>query len=139
MDKTTSIGTIYAPIGRLGRRYDPSRMDVATEAARLRAAAEARPLKLPVNRRIEERHHHVAEDGLGVWFTIQLAPRARILEAVFERDGARPSDDECRTWLRELMPGQSPAEAPGLRDAHARRFEVFERLPAPAQEAHGAS
>jgi hypothetical protein len=113
-------------------------MDVATEAARLRAAAAAGPLKLPVNRRIEERHHHVTEDGLGVWFTIQLAPRARILEAVFERDGARPSDEECQAWLRELMPGRSPAEAPGLPDAHARRFEVFERQPAAAPGASGA-
>jgi len=105
-------------------------MDVAARAAGLRAAAEARPLKLPVNRRIDERHHAVTEDGLGVWFTVQLAPRRRILEAVFERDGSRPTDDECVAWLRELMPGREPLEAPGLPDAHARRFEVFEALTA---------
>jgi hypothetical protein len=104
-------------------------MDVAAGAARLRAAAEAGPLKLPVNRRIDERHHLVTDDGLGVWFTIQLSPHARIMEAVFEREEARPADEECRTWLRELMPGKEPAEAPGLPDAHARRYEVFERLP----------
>jgi hypothetical protein len=108
-------------------------MDVAAEAARLRAAAEAGPLRLPVNRRIDERHHLVTEDGLGVWFTIQLAPRARITEAVFERDGARPADGECGTWLAELMPGRQPVEAPGLPDAHSRRFEVFEPLPAQAR------
>lgn len=101
-------------------------MDVAAEAARLRAAAEARPLRLPVNRRIDERHHAVTTDGLGVWYTIQLAPRARIHEAVFERRDRRPSDEECQAWLRALMPGSQPAEAPGLPDARARRFEVFE-------------
>src|SRR5215472_550762 len=96
--------------------------DVAAEAARLRDAAEARPLKLPVNRRIDERHHFVTADGLGVWFTVQLSPHRRITEAVFERDGARPGDAECRAWIRELMPGREPVEAPGLPDAHARRF-----------------
>jgi hypothetical protein len=107
-----------------------SRMDVAAEAARLRAAAEAGPLRLPVNRRIDERHHLVTDDGLCIWFTIQLSPRARITEAVFERDGARPGDDECRTWLRALMPGREPAEAAGLPDAHARRFELFDPVEA---------
>jgi hypothetical protein len=102
-------------------------MDLAARAAALRAAAEAKPLKLPVNRRIDEGHHLVTDDGLSVWFTIQVAPRRRILEAVFERNGARPGDVECQAWLRELMPGQRPVEAPGLPDAHARRFEVFER------------
>jgi hypothetical protein len=101
-------------------------MDLRERAAELRAAAEAKPLRLPVNRRIDERHHVVTDDGLGVWFTIQVAPRRRILEAVFEREGTRPSDGECQAWLRELMPGLQPAEAPGLPDAHARRFEVFE-------------
>ncbi len=52
---------------------------------------------------------------------------SRITEAVFERDDRRPTDEECRAWLRELMPGREPAEAPGLPDAHARRFEVFDR------------
>jgi hypothetical protein len=115
---------------------DPSRArDVAAGAARLRAAAEARPLKLPVNRRIDERHHLVTGDGLGVWFTIQVSPHSRITEAVLERADARPTDDECRAWLRELMPGLQPVEAPGLPDARARRFEVFERRPAHAAEA----
>jgi hypothetical protein len=101
-------------------------MDVAAGAARLRAAAVARPLKLPVNRRIDEGHHHVTEDGLSVWFTVQLAPHSRIQEAVFERHGARPTDEECQQWLRELLPGLQPAEAPGLPGAHVRRFEVFQ-------------
>jgi hypothetical protein len=139
MDTSTCIGTIYGSIGRPNRRYDPGRMDLASEAARLRAAAAAGPLRLPVNRRIDERHHLVTDDGLGVWFTIQLSPRTRILEAVFERDDARPADDECRGWLRELMPGKHPTEAAGLPDAHARRFEVFERLAAVAPEAHRPS
>ena len=104
-------------------------MDIVAAAARLRAEAEARPLRLPVNRRIDERHHLVTDDGLGVWFTVQLSPRRRILEAVFEREGARPTDAECQAWLRELVPDREPAEAPGLPDAHARRFEVFEPVP----------
>lgn len=102
-------------------------MDVAVEAARLRAAAEARPLRLPVNRRIAERHHLVTEDGLGVWFTIQLAPGTRIEETVFERENRPPSDDECRAWLHELMPDGEPIESPGLPGASARRFEIFRR------------
>ncbi|SRR6266536_1488707 len=126
MDPATSIGTIYVAIGTPYRRYDPPGMEVAAEAGRLRAAAEARPLRLPVNRRIDERHHLVTEDGLGVWFTIQLSPHARIAEAVFERRDGRPGDEECRTWLRELLPGRDPVEAPGLPAAAARRFEVFE-------------
>lgn len=104
-------------------------MDIVAEAARLRTEAEARPLKLPVNRRIDERHHLVTDDGLGVWFTVQLSPRRRIVEAVFERDDARPTDEECRAWLRELLPDREPAEAPGLSDARARRFEAFEPVP----------
>src|SRR5262249_24301320 len=56
------------------QRYDPAGMDIAAEAARLKAAAEARPLRLPVNRRIDERHYARTEDGLSVWFTIQLSP-----------------------------------------------------------------
>jgi len=102
-------------------------MDIAAGAARLRAAAEERPLRLPVNRRIDERHHLVTGDGLGVWFTIQVSPHSRITEAVFEREDARPGDAECQAWLRELTPGREPAEAPGLPDAHARRFELFDR------------
>jgi hypothetical protein len=104
-------------------------MDVAAEAARLRAAAEARPLKLPVNRRVDERHHLVTDDGLGVWFTIQISPHARIQEALFERGDQPPSDAETEPWLAALMPGGRPLEAPGLPGALARRFEVFEQQP----------
>jgi hypothetical protein len=104
--------------------------DVASAAAHLRATAEAAPLRLPVNRRIAESHHLVTDDGLGIWFTVQLSARSRITEAVFERDGARPTDQECRSWLHELMPGREPVEAPGLPDAHARRFELFDRIEA---------
>jgi hypothetical protein len=114
------------------RRYH-RQMDVAAEAARLRAAAEARPLKLPANRRLEERHHLVTADGLGVWFTIQLSPHSRITEALFERSDNAPRDDEIGPWLSELMPGKGPVEAPGLPGARARRFEVFE----PNQETPG--
>jgi hypothetical protein len=104
-------------------------MDVAAEAARLRAAAEARPLKLPVNRRVDESHHLVTDDGLGVWFTIQISPHARIQEALFERADRPPSDAETEPWLVALMGGGSPVEAPGLPGARARRFEVFEQRP----------
>jgi hypothetical protein len=118
MDSTREVPTSSPSHGGPG--------NVAAEAARLREAAEAEPLKLPVNRRISERHHHVTEDGLGIWFTIQLSPRTRITEAVFERADARPSDEECQSWLRELTPAREPVEAPGLPDAHARRFELFD-------------
>jgi hypothetical protein len=102
-------------------------MDVAFEAARLRAAAEARPLKLPVNRRVDERHHLVTDEGLGVWFTVQISPHARILEALFERADRPPTDPEIEPWLARLLPGLEPVEAAGLPEALARRFEVFER------------
>jgi len=104
-------------------------MDIATAAEQLRAAAEAKPLKLPVNRRVDETHHLVSEDGLGVWFTIQISPHSRIHEVVFERDDRMPGDAECLAWLRSLLPGREPREAPGLPGARARRFEVFERSP----------
>jgi hypothetical protein len=79
-----------------------------------------------VNRRVDERHHLVTGDGLGVWFTIQLSPHSRISEALFERGDAQPGDEEIAPWLAELMPGQQPVEAPGLPGALARRFEIFE-------------
>jgi hypothetical protein len=104
-------------------------MDIVDEAARLRAAAESRPMKLPVNRRVDERHHAVTDDGLSVWFTIQIAPHSRIQEAIFERGDRAPSDEECRRWLDLLVVGAVAAEAPGLPGALARRFEAFERSP----------
>jgi hypothetical protein len=102
--------------------------DIGAQAARLRAAAEARPMKLPVNRRVDERHHVVTDDGLSVWYTIQVSPHSRIQELVFERADRMPSDEECRRWLRLLINGNS-TEAPGLPGAKTRRFEAFERSP----------
>lgn len=104
-------------------------MEVAAAAAQLRAEAEARPLKLPVRRRVDERHHRVTTDGLSVWFTIEISPHSRIEDAVFERDDRMPSDEECRSWLEVLMPGREPIEAPALPGSHVRRFEAFERSP----------
>jgi len=104
-------------------------MEIEVEAARLRAAAEERPMKLPVNRRVDERHHVVTEDGLSVWYTIQVSPHSRIQEAIFERSDRMPSDDECRRWLRLLVVGADATEAPGLPGAMTRRFEAFERSP----------
>lgn len=104
-----------------------SPMDLLSEAARLRAAAEARPLKLPVRRRVDQSHRAVTEDGLTVWFTIQVSSHARIHDAVFERGDRMPSDQECEAWLRELMPGREPQEAPALPGARTRHFEAFER------------
>ena len=101
-------------------------MDIEREAGRLRAAAEAKPLRLPVNRRVDESHHAVTPDGLSVWFTIQVAPRTRIQEAVFERTDRMPSDEECRRWLDPLFGGADPAEAPGIPGSLTRRFEAFE-------------
>ncbi len=101
-------------------------VDIEREAARLRAAAEAKPLRLPVNRRVDDSHHVVAPDGLSVWFTIQVSPHSRIREAVFERDGRAPSDEECRRWLDLLIPDATANEAPGIPGSTTRRFDVFE-------------
>lgn len=101
-------------------------MDIATEAARLRAEAEARPLKLPVRRKVDERHLAVTEDGLQVWFTIQVSPHARIQDVLFERRDRPPADDEVQPWLSALLPGQKPAEAPGIPGSLSRRFELFD-------------
>lgn len=100
-------------------------MDNASEAARLRAEAEARPLKLPVRRRVDERHRTQTPDGLTVWFTVQLSPHARIEEAVFERAGG-PGDEECAIWVAMLFGPHGAQEAPGIPGADTRRFEHFE-------------
>ena len=86
-------------------------------------------MKLPVNRRVDETHHVVTEDGLSVWYTIQVSPHSRIQEAIFERPDRMPSDDECAHWLRLLIAGADAVEAPGLPGAMTRRFEAFERSP----------
>jgi len=104
-------------------------MDLAVEAARLRQEAEAKPLKLPVNRRVDERHRAQTEDGLSVWYTIQVSPHSRIYDVLIERDDRMPTDAECRPWLEALLPGQEPVEAPALPGSHARRYDVFERDP----------
>jgi hypothetical protein len=101
-------------------------IDIASEAARLRAAAEAKPLRLPINRRVDESHHVLTPDGLSVWYTIQISPHARIQEAVFERTDRMPSDDECQPWLDELIAGATPTEAPSFPGSTTRRFEVFD-------------
>jgi hypothetical protein len=103
--------------------------EIAAAAAQLRAAAEAKPMKLPVNRRVDERHHTITRDGLSVWFTIQVSPHARIQEAVFERMDRMPSDDECLRWLDLLVVGAKAVEAPGLPGSMTRRFEAFDRSP----------
>lgn len=104
-------------------------MDIEPEAARLRAAAEAKPMRLPVNRRVDETHHAVTPDGLSVWFTIQASPHSRIQEAIFERSDRAPADDECRRWVELLIIGAPVVEAPGLPGSMTRRFEAFERSP----------
>ncbi|HEY6116713.1 MAG TPA: hypothetical protein VI172_12205 [Candidatus Dormibacteraeota bacterium] len=101
--------------------------DIATEAGRLRAAAEAKPMRLPVNRKVDESHHATTPDGLSVWYTIQVSPHARIQEAIFERADRMPTDDECRPWLDLLIVGAQPTESPSFPGSMTRRFEVFER------------
>ena len=86
-------------------------------------------MKLPVNRRVDDTHHLVTDDGLPVWYTIQVSPHSRIQEAIFERSDRMPSDDECARWLRSLVVGAEAVEAPGLPGAMTRRFEAFERNP----------
>lgn len=101
-------------------------MDIAAAAERLREEAEAHPLKLPVRRRVDERHHAVTEDGLSVWFTIQVSTHARIHDVVFERAGAMPGDEECHAWLALLLPGREALESPGIPGSTTRRFEAFD-------------
>ena len=102
---------------------------MTAEAARLRAAAEAKPLKLPVNRRVDEVHHSITPDGLSVWYTIQVSPHSRIQEVIFERMDTMPTDEECNRWLPLLIVGAPAVEAPGLPGSTTRRFEAFERSP----------
>jgi len=109
-------------------KLDPM-MDIAAMAERLRAAAEAKPMRLPVNRRVDETHHVITPDGLSVWYTIQVSPHSRIQEAIFERMDRMPSDEECRPWLDLLIVGAQPVEAPGMPGSTTRRFEAFERSP----------
>ena len=100
--------------------------DIETEAARLRAAAEAKPLRLPVNRKVDETHHAVTADGLSVWYTIQVSPHARIQEVVFEREDRMPADEECMPWIKRLIGDGKATEAPTFPGSTTRRFEVFE-------------
>ena len=86
-------------------------------------------MKLPVNRRVDERHHAVTADGLSVWYTIQVSPHSRIQEAIFERGDRMPSDDEVGRWLRLLIVGADAVEAAGLPGSTTRRFEAFDRSP----------
>jgi hypothetical protein len=86
-------------------------------------------MKLPVNRRVDESHHLVTEEGLSIWYTIQVSPHSRIQEAIFERSDRMPTDDECAQWNRFLIVGAAAIEAPGLPGAMTRRFEAFERNP----------
>ncbi|MDQ2922892.1 MAG: hypothetical protein M3Q90_01180 [Candidatus Dormibacteraeota bacterium] len=98
-------------------------------AARLRATAEAKPMRLPVNRRVDESHHALTPDGLSIWYTIQVSPHSRIQEAIFERTDRMPDDEECKRWLDLLIVGAQAEEAPGLPGAMTRRFEAFDRHP----------
>jgi hypothetical protein len=106
-----------------------SNMDVATEAARLRAEAEAKPLRLPVNRRVDERHRARTPDGLSVWYTIQDSPHARIYDVLFERLDRMPTDAECGAWLRLLIPGREAVESPSLPGSFVRHFDLFDSDP----------
>src|SRR5439155_1296371 len=90
-----------------------------SEAARLRDAAEEKPLKLPVRRKVDQTHRTITEDGLTVWFTIQVSPHARIYDAVFDRQDRMPDDAECQAWLSELMPGREAPAAPAPASAAA--------------------
>jgi hypothetical protein len=104
-------------------------VDLASEAARLRAEAEARPLKLPVNRRVDERHRSLTPDGLSVWYTIEVSPHSRIYDVLFERSDRMPSNEEVQRWLAALLDGRPAEESPSLPDSFARRFAAFERDP----------
>lgn len=103
--------------------------EVTTIAARLREAAEAHPLRLPVNRRIDDRHRHRTRDGLLVQFTVQVSSHSLIHEALFERADGAPTDAEVGPWLEALFGVPPPDEEPGLPGAHVRRFERFDQGP----------
>src|SRR6202011_6126763 len=90
------------------------------EAERLRMEAEAKPLKLPVNRRVDERHRSITEDGLSVWYTIRVSPHSRIYDVLFTRTDRMPSDEECQAWLELLIPGRVTVESPALPDSFDR-------------------
>jgi hypothetical protein len=113
------------------RSYDRAmdRGSWPAEAARLRLEAEAKPMKLPVNRRVDEKHRSVTEDGLAVWYTIQVSPHSRIYDVLFERTDRMPSDEECEAWLGLLIPGKKTIESPSLPGSFDRRFDSFERDP----------
>src|SRR5438270_5943636 len=99
------------------------------KAPALRAPAGNKPMKLPVNRRIDETHHHITADGLSVWYTIQVSPHSRIQEAVFERTDRMPGDEECNRWLALLVAGGDAVEAPSTPGSITRRFELLQREP----------
>ncbi len=86
-------------------------------------------MKLPVNRRVDESHHTVTEEGLSVWYTIQVSPHSRIQEVIFERQDRSPADEEINQWLPLLVVGAQAVEAPGLPGSMTRRFEAFEHDP----------
>ena len=100
--------------------------EIEAQAAQLRAAAEAKPMRLPVNRKVDESHHSVTQDGLSVWYTIQVSPHNRIQEAIFERSDRMPSDEEVGPWLDLLIVGAEASEAPSFPGSMTRRFEAFE-------------
>lgn len=83
-------------------------------------------MRLPINRKVDESHHAITDDGLSVWYTIQVSPHARIQEAIFERTDRMPADDECRRWLDLLVTTGNPVEAPTFPGSTTRRFEVFD-------------
>src|ERR1700694_4542190 len=99
------------------------------EAERLRIEAEAKPLKLPVNRRVEERHRSITEEGRAVWYTIQVSPHSRIYDVLFARTDRMPSDEECQAWLELLIPGPVTIESPYVPGSFSRRCDSFERAP----------
>ena len=101
----------------------------------MRAAAEAKPLQLPVRRHVDDTHRAVTPDGLTVWFTIQVSAHARIQDVVFEREDRMPSDEETGAWLDLLVPGREALEAPSLPGSRTRHFEVFDRDMTPAPSA----
>src|SRR2546428_13870178 len=103
--------------------------EIDTRSALLRAAGEDGPRKPPVTRCLDERTLAVTDEGLPVWYTIQVSPHSRIQEAIFERADRMPSDEECKRWLAVLIVGAEATEAPGLPDAMTRRFEAFEHSP----------
>jgi len=103
--------------------------EMEATAARLRAAAEAKPMRLPVNRRVDETHHVLTPDGLSVWYTIQVLAAQPHPGSHLRAHRPHAHGRRVHAVARPPHRGRQPVEAPGMPGSMTRRFEAFERSP----------